>query len=188
MERGEICLQICWVTEVGHGNLGGIRNTPQCRKGGENWEFICLLLSLPAKSKAALCLRVSKIQIPSLSVNGQGRGNSSEGETCSVQHLPFLFCAPPWEQSHWQGWHCKPWQSSVQTSISLTAIFIYHSTLFNSCHFPGAPNTPHQLLQCHQLKKEPKYTISSNLAQMSHIFVLIFFPGGDLKAVGFLGY
>lgn len=34
MERGEICLQICWVTEVGRGNLGGIRNTTQCRKGG----------------------------------------------------------------------------------------------------------------------------------------------------------
>lgn len=33
-ERGEICLQICWVTEAGRGNLGGIRNTTKCRKRG----------------------------------------------------------------------------------------------------------------------------------------------------------
>lgn len=91
--------------------------------------------------------------------------------------------------------HCKPWQSSVQTSISLTAILIYHSTLFNTSG--SRPAVIFQVLQTHQassfqshqLKKEPKCTtISSNLAQVSHIFVLISFPGGDLKAVGFLGY
>jgi len=43
--------------------------------------------------------------------------------------------------------------------------------------------------QSHQLKKEPKYTtISSNLAQESHIFLLIFFPGEDLKAIALPGY
>lgn len=31
-ERGEIHLQICWVNEAGHGNLGGIKNTTKCRK------------------------------------------------------------------------------------------------------------------------------------------------------------
>lgn len=39
-------------------------------------KFICFLLSLPAKSKAVLPLRVNKIQILSLSLNGQGRGNN----------------------------------------------------------------------------------------------------------------
>lgn len=33
-KREEICLQICWISEVGHDNLGGIRNTTKCRKGG----------------------------------------------------------------------------------------------------------------------------------------------------------
>jgi len=28
------CLQICWMTETGHGNLGAIRNTMACRKEG----------------------------------------------------------------------------------------------------------------------------------------------------------
>lgn len=128
----------------------------------------------------------------------------------AVQHFPSPqgFCTFPWEPSCWQ--QCErantasshsprhariSCQNLVQTNISLTAILTCHSILFNTSSY--RPAVIFQVLQTHkassfqaqQLKKEPKYTtVFSNLAQMSHIFVLIFSPGEDLKAIAFPGY
>lgn len=163
MGEESLCLQSCWVTEIGHGNLGAIRNIMACRKEGSNWEFICLLPAPPAKSKAVLAHSVNEIQVPPRSLNGQERDNRHRfpsyppwhsssvcGWSCvtrSVRHLPPPkgFCTFPWEQSRWQEWeraniasshssrHANiSWQNSVQTNISLTAILICHSVLFNT--------------------------------------------------------
>lgn len=82
----------------------------------------------------------------------------------------------------------RPNQHLADCYFNLPFNFISHKQLQASCNFPGAPNTQSHLLPAPSIKKEPKYTtISSNLAQVSHIFVLMFFPGEDLKAIAFPG-